>query len=416
MKTNLLFKKTFFLMVVIGLFCLGANSAYSQEKKKIIRIIEVDEKGEHIVKEIKMSGDKHFEIIADNELSNIDSITHDIKNKIIIERIKMDSLRHIIMSVRPHHPNFPPIPEFEFDESFIDAPEIDQDFNILLTDSTPDRLRLYYTEKGFDQSDDLEKILEDLEKGTFDPQKWNMKEIEKDKIKEFKTKGTGEVIILGNNWAGTPRIRRHYYKIEEGDGQNRMNRKARKMVYINSDFVGDSLNEKNMEAYTVEATVDSDGECEKVIRIAPEGKKRGKVSWTEKGEGEKTIKTVVIVNDKGKTKIQFTSPSPEEMKMLENSSFAKQDPSKQLPFDSFMLLPQKGNDKYSIKFDLNEAGNVKVIIVDDKGKTLISDEFDHSKGKTEREIAIKDLKSGDYFIQTQCNGKTLTYKLEIEKK
>ena len=459
-------------MAVAGLISLSANNAFSQQvKKKIVRVIEVDDKGEKVVKEYNLS----------NDAAKFDSITHDVRKKIQVEQIKMDSLERILMKNLPNNSEFiliPPVPPMhdmsdfpDFNYGF-DMPEApffgsDDNFEMFNQDSTGNSAKIYYSEKSFDKSGDLDKILEDLESGKFDPQKWNMKEVEKDKIKDFKTKGKGEVIVFEHRTIVPPHIRHFYGNPHRIERYRRDRDEARedgnehRMIYIN----GDSLNMKDFETYTIESTVGSDGEgCEKIVVMSPDdsGHKRIKghrmvvystdsiddkgkmktftikstddsdepngektivvttdgnksnVSFKDNDEGNKEKKMIVIVNDNKTTKFEFTKPSADDFKMLEKSELMKEDKAKLLSDESLMLIPKKEKDKYSINFQEKETGKVKVIIADDKGKAIKTVDFDYTKGKTEKEVEIKDLKSGVYFIQAQLNGKTTTSKLEIK--
>jgi hypothetical protein len=403
-------------MAVVGLIGLSANSAFSQQvKKKIVRVIEIDDNGERVVKEFNVS----------NDAAKFDSISRDVRKKIKVERIKMDSLEHILMIALPKHSEFPTMPDMpdmpDFDVDF-DMPEAsffgsDSDFENFAPGSNGGSAKIFYSEKNFDKSGDLDKILEDLEKGTFDPQKWNMKEVEKDKIKDFKTKGKGEVIILGNRTVASPRIR-HFYGNLHRDcerlndrGDARISRNGRRMVIYSTDSIIDD--DDRMNTFTIESSDDSDeARCEKVVVIKSEGKDKN-ISWNVNDDGKKNVKTVVIVNDNKTQKLDFTSLSVDERKMLENSDLMQEDETKLLSPESLILIPKKEKDKYSINFQEKETGKVKVIIADAKGKAIKTEEFDHAKGKTETEIELKDLKSGVYFIQAQLNGKTITSKMEI---
>jgi hypothetical protein len=470
MKTNVLFNKALYLMVVIAIIGLNVNTAFSQEKKKLVRVIEIDDKGgEHVVKEINLT----------NNAAKMDSITRNVTKKIQIEQIKLDSLRHLLMMNMPKHLEFPPMPGLpempEFDFGF-NAPEptflgsdFETDFDMFIPDSESNSSKIYYSEKNFDKNANLDKILEDLEKGTFDPQKWNMKEVDKDKLKDFKTNGKGEVIVIGNRSSASPNIRyfsgnphrkiirmrrdgaregqsghrmiyfntdslsdknTETYTIESsGDSDNDLSQKftiiapetygnkrirGNHMIIYSSDSLKDSNDKSKMKTFTIKATSDSDEpNCEKVIVVTSDGK-NSHVMRKPDSDGKKEKKMIVMVNDNKTTKFSFTNPSDDEMKMLEKSSIAKEDKTKLLSAEALMFLPKEEKDKYTIRFQEKETGKVKVIIADEKGKSIKTEEFDHSNGKTEKEVEIKDLKSGTYFIQAQLNGKTVTTKLEIK--
>jgi hypothetical protein len=183
------------------------------------------------------------------------------------------------------------------------------------------------------------------------------------------------------------------------------------MVYYNYDT--DSLENKGMKTYTYNTTLDSDGEdIEKVIVHSSRGRRPRNFSWSEDVDGDKNTKSIVMITDGKTTKLNFTQPSPEEMKMLEKVGFAKESKEK-LHVEEMMMLDSKST-KYKVTIEEKETGKVKVKFADDKGKTIKTDEFDHAKGISEREIEIKDLKSGIYFVQVQLNEKTSTSKLEIK--
>ncbi|RPH33859.1 MAG: T9SS C-terminal target domain-containing protein [Bacteroidales bacterium] len=468
MKTSSLFNKTFYRLAVIGLLSLSINSLYSQQvKKKIVRVIEVDDKGERVVKEYNVS----------NDAAKFDSITRDVHKKMQIERIKMDSLEKVLMINIPENIECPPMPEMpdmpDFDIDVPDAPffdfNINHDFDFFVPDSESSSDKVYYSERSLDKSGDLDKMLKDLENGTFDPAKYNMKEVEKDKIKDFRTKGKGEVIVLGNRSMSPRHIRQHSYspyrKATRNHIEARIGKKGHRMIYIK----GDSLNKKDIEGYTIMSSgdlneedfdriimrnnadwdgkhsisghhmafysFDSDKDSieksmsktyfidsyddndepnfEKVI-VGRDGSKSKSLLWKVK-EGEKNEKrSIIIANDNSITKYDYLKPNAEEFDMLEKSGFLKVDKAKLLADESLILIPPKDKDRYIIKFKESESGKVKVIIANENGKTIKTEEFEHSKGKTEKEIEIKDFTSGIYFIQAQLNGKTTTSKLEIK--
>jgi len=479
MKANL-FKKAIYLMAVIGLISLSASSAFSQQvKKKIVRVIEVDDKGERVLKEYNVT----------NDAAKFDSIKHDVRKKIQVERIKMDSLEHIMMISLPNHSSFPPVPDVPDFDFGADMPGVsyfdsDSEFEFFSPESLGNSAKVYYSEKNFDKSVDLSKILEDLESGKFDPQKWNMKEVDKDQIKDFKAKGKGEVIVFGNRTIAPPHIRnfsshpyRKVVKVRGNRDEARGERNGHRMIYITKD----SLDKKNLETYTVESSGDSEGDLyEKVTIISPDGDEKEKIFWQGDGSGPKRIKghrmviysndsiegsndkdkmkwytvessdetdepnlekVIVVTSDGNKHNITmnmrsdgknekkriflvnngktidfvFTEPSDDEMKELEKSDLTKEDKTKRLSPESLMLVPTKETDKYTIQFNEKEKGSVKFIITNDKGKAIKTDLFEHAKGKTEKEVEIKDLKAGVYFIQAQLNGKTTTSKLEIKR-
>lgn len=385
-------------MALAGLISLNTNFAFSQQvKKKIVRVIEVDGNGERVVKEFDVS----------NNTAKFDSIAHDVHKKMKIEQMKLDSLEHILRNRTLKHfsfpiiPDFPPMPDFEFD-----VPEIpsfgfndNRNFEFFTPDSTDSSTKIYYSEKSIDNSENLAKILEDLEKGTFDPQKWDMKEVEKNKIKDFKTKGKGEVIILDNH-SMAPQHFEYFHGnpyMDAARARADMRRGRNRMIYFNDD----SLNKKDFGSYSIRLFDDFDEpNCDNVYSISSSGKKNSR--------------KIVLINDDKITKIIYSKPSDDEMKMLEKAGLAKEDMAKLLSPESLILLPKEGKDKYTVRFREKETGKVKVIITDDKGKALNSVEFEHSKGRTEKEIELKDLKPGTYFIQAQLNGKTTTSKLVLK--
>lgn len=410
MKSLQLLKKMTYLLMAIAVIGVTTNTTFAQSKKKLVRIIEIDDKGEHVVKEINLSGDKHI-IFEDIDNARIDSITKSMQFKIESERNKMDSLCYAIKIIAPNRIPIPLMPDFDMDEAMWITPDFPHDFDIFLSDSVVNGMKMYYNEKGFGKNDDLSKMLEDLENDTFDPNKWNMKEIEKDKIKDFKTSGKGDVIIFGDNSSK----RNHFYGFSRHSDKLKKEfekqRKAFQMAYV----ISDSLDGDKEKEYTIQSTISSDGDNQnKVIIMSPNSKKGKRVFINKDGDNEKTVKVFVTVNDNGKTKIELTNPSNDDYKTLQNAGLAKEDKTKQLSPESLTFISAKDKDKYTIGFNGDEKGKVKITIVDKEGKTIFTDEFDNSKGSTEKEVEIKGLKSGDYFIQAQQNGKAITMKMEIE--
>jgi hypothetical protein len=199
-------------------------------------------------------------------------------------------------------------------------------------------------------------------------------------------------------------------KIRRDRDEAREGRNAHRMIYFNSD----SLDKANSKYYTIESSDDFDGpNCEKVVIVRSDGK-RNSASRSFSSEGKKNVRKIVVVNDNKTTKLEFTKPSVDEMKMLEKSDLMKEDNAKLLSPESLMLFPKEEKDKYTIRFQEKEAGKVKFVFADNKGKAIKTEEFDCSNGKTEKDIELKDLKSGVYFIQAQLNGKTTTVKMELK--
>jgi len=410
MKSITLLKKMTYLFMVFAVIGITTNNTLAQNKKKIVRIIEIDDKGEHVVKEINLSGDKHI-ILEDIDNARIDSLTKSLQIKIEAERNKMDSLCYAIKVIAPSHIPIPPMPDFDMDEAMWVTPDFPNDFDIFLSDSAVNGMKMYYNEKGFGKNDDLNKMLEDLENGNFDPSKWNMKEVEKDKIKDFKTNGKGDVIIFGDNSSK----RNHYYGFSRHSDKFRKQfekqRKAYQMAYV----ISDSLDNDKEKEYTLQSTINSDGDNQNnVIIMSPNSKKGKRIYINNDGDNEKTVKVFVTINDNGKTKIELTNLSNDDYKTLQKAGLAKEDKTKRLSPESISFISGKDKDKYTIGFNGEERGKVKITIVDKEGKTIFSDELDNANGSTEKEVEIKDLKTGDYLIQAQQNGKTVTMKMEIE--
>ncbi len=410
METNRLFNKAILILAVIGLVGFSTGKAYAQQvKKKIVRVIEDDGKGEKVVKEYDIT----------NNRQKFDSITRDVRKKMQIERIKMDSLREIIAHNMPHTIEFPPIPDVPeppfFDLGFDDHTgnffegDCDFDFDFILPDFEPQSPKVFYSEKSLDKSGDLDKMLQDLENGTFDPAKYNMKEVEKDKIRDFKTSGKGNVIILGDHKVVIPHFNQSGKEFERQVGKVRhMGRGNR--IYFNTD----SLKGDKVQSFSIQSSDDNDPDNEHVVIIRSNGK-HGNFNYDFDESSSKQKRMIVIANDNGVTKFSFTNPTIDEIKMLEKAGLAKVDESKLLPAESLLLVPQEEKGKYKITFKADESGKAKVVLTDDKGKTIKTEEFDYSKGKFEKDIEIKDLNSGVYFIQAQLNNKTTTSKLKITK-
>lgn len=466
MKAKRLLNKSFFLLTVLGLIGLSASSVFSQQvKKKIVRVVEIDDKGERVVKEFNVT----------NDAAKYDSITRDIRSKIKIEKSKMDSLKHALMISFPSHPEFPQMPEmpdipdFDFHIEAPDAPFFefgnDGNFDFFTPDLEGSSAKIYYSEKNLDKGDNLDKILEDLENGTFDPQKWNMKELEKDKIKDFKTNGKGEVIVFNNQlnpphrikWCNpnphknAPRnhiearmlrnghhmiyvdadsIKKNFetYTFSSGDsdevgwsmidmkrnGEDKHHGNGHHIEFYNFDSDKDSTEDVFPKSFTFESSDDFDGpNSERLIVVGPDDNK-SKKAWIPYEGGER--RTIITTNNDNITKFDYLKPSAEELSMLEKSGFLKPDGSKLLNSESIILIPRKEQGKYNLLFKEEELGKVKVLVANDKGSVIKTEEFEHSKVKTEKEVEIKDLKSGVYFIQAQMNGKTTTSKLKIIQK
>ncbi len=431
MKTKKLFKKALFGLFIVGLISIYSNDSFAQQvKKKVIRIIENDGKGEKIVKEYDITNNKQ----------KYDSISREVRKKMKIERIKLDSLRDIIAHSMPHTIELPPIPDIPelpfidlgFDDCTISHLDFNNDsdddlnffdhgfesigdedynsFNFFVPSDETSRPKIFYREKEFENTGDLDKMLKDLEDGSFDPSKYSMKEIEKDKIKDFKTGGKGNVIVLKNS----PKV----FHSRSVRPKREFERQYRKFNHSGTGnwfyFNSDSLKNDKDSYFSIVTSDDNGSDNENVVIIKSKGK-HGDYKYDIEESKSKQKRMIVIANDNGVTKFSFTNPSSEELKMIEKTGFAKVDETKLLPPESLFLIPQDVKDKFKITFKAGESGKVKVVLSDEKGKLLKTETFDYTKGKFEKEVEIKELNSGVYYIQAQLNNKTTTSKLKVTK-
>ncbi len=464
--------KTILLLGIATLMFLVANQASGQEKKKIIRIIEVDDKGEKVVKEIAIPEvDKKIRIVSDGKSFSIDSLDKVIKIRMNDVLPWNDSLLHLWVSSD--------VNDFDFDFPVQFDLLSGSHFMLFGDDSLDKSTRMYYREKNFNDRKDLDKVLEEVENGTFDPRKWEMKEVDKDKMKDLK--GKGNFLVLagkdkeihgskgfafvtarsdGNGKEMQVIVERGKQKIrlesdtasskgkfktytftttgdcdkdteqmvwvspdDKGKGNARVKIKTIEgkgkhgIVYITSDEECDSTAEGKEMTWTVEA--EGDGEdVEKVIVIGGDGSEKHQKIKVKKGdgaEGKKDVMVTVVADDKGKTEVQFTDPNAEEMKMLVKNGFKKPDEKSKVDGLGFMISKKEGKEKYKLILRSDESGKVKLTLTDEKGKTLSKEEFEHKKGKTEHELEYNEFKTGIYFLQAQLNGKAIAKKIQIEK-
>lgn len=411
MKPKKLFKNAILTLIIIGLVGVVSNDSFAQQvKKKIIRVIESDGKGEKVVKEYDITSNRQ----------KYDSITREVREKIEIERIKMDSLHEIIRHRIPRNIEIPPIPDVPeppfFDlgmddctDHFFDwSADDENDFEFFSPNFEPLGPKVFYSEKGFEKSGDLDKMLQDLESGTFDPAKYSMKEVEEDKVKDFKSDGKGNIIIIGDQH----KLIHPWAKVEKRELEKQL-RKIKhpgkgNMFYYNLG----SLDNDNKNTIIIKSfNNDSDNEHYAILNS---NGKHGRVHFDFNEDGSDAKRTIVITNDTG-VKFSFTNPSSDEIKNFEKNGLAKVDESNLLSSTSLLLYPTKEKDEYVMMFRARESGKVKVVLVNDKGKTIKNEEFDYSKGKFEKDFEIKDLNPGVYFIQAQLNNKTTTSKLTVTK-
>lgn len=478
MKTYTVFIQAIILLVLTALLFLIVNPASSQEKKKIIRVIEVDKNGEKVIKEINVPDDEYINIITDFVNVNTDSITKSIKIQMKDTHCKMDSLANLMVGIDPGFYICAHDFDFDFDFDFGIPVDIDSlskgHLPMFFQDSTGKPLKIYFREKEFKDGKELDKILEDLENDIFDPKKWDMQELEKDKINDPKWKGNGHILIIGDE-KGLHK-RKGFCYVTTSDNGDKMIRtaKGKGIMYIKADE--DSTKKERLLTYTIKVDDGDDEDINEVYVITDstlKGKKfhlttierKGKhgvvyvtkgeksdsidvgkeITWTVEStdngkggkevylissdddspnqkvmvkrikglKGEKDITVSVTADDKGKVEVRLSTPTEEELKMLTKNGFIRQDEKKLLENTSLLIVAKPGEEKYSFNLRGEETGKVKILISDEKGKNIKTEEFDHKKGKTEHEVEMKGLKTGRYFIQVQLNGKMLTKKMEL---
>ena len=404
MKTKRSFNYVLFILALAVFFGLGTNNLNAQHsKRKIVRIVEVDDKGERVIKEYDASKDE----------AKYDSVIRDISEKMKIERFKMDSLQKTLWQQIPQFTEglpMPEVPELDLNFDFPIAPnapdafflEPDKDFSLITPFSEDGQSKIYYSEKGIDNGDKLNNILEELEDGTFDPKKWDIKEIEKDKLKDFKANGKGDIIIYDGNKMSIPQLRYFNVKPYKKHSIILRNRPHGNNENHNYFFDSDSTeNEKGESNWEVVEVVTSDGT-------------RQKVSIEAGLDSEKEMKKIYFIDNGKATKLKFEKPSVEELNMLTKAGIKDADKTKKLDFESFELIPKKERGVFSFNLQDDEPGKAKYTITDDKGNTIKSEEFEHAKGWTKKEIVLKDLKSGQYFIQVQLNSKSIIMRMDLD--
>ncbi len=80
----------------------------------------------------------------------------------------------------------------------------------------------------------------------------------------------------------------------------------------------------------------------------------------------------------------------------------------------FSAYPNPASSNVSIEYELEKAARVKMQIFDSHGKTVMNiDEFEQSNGKHSFELNTVNLKSGNYYVSFEVNGKKLTKKLLV---
>ncbi|MBD79383.1 MAG: hypothetical protein CL840_10710 [Crocinitomicaceae bacterium] len=107
----------------------------------------------------------------------------------------------------------------------------------------------------------------------------------------------------------------------------------------------------------------------------------------------------------------FVNPIQEDS---ERSSSINEQGDNALEISDISFYPNPAENRFSIAFDSAEKGQILVRIMDLQGKEFLSKEYDHSSGKFEQELELKDAQPGMYLFTVTQNGKTYKHKLMVK--
>lgn len=221
------------------------------------------------------------------------------------------------------------------------------------------------------------------------------------------------------------------YKMIIKEGDSSMKSYAYSVGYDGGEYSfvvigdGDSLSEKCNEAITIMTKKfgDSDGEDERVYRVISAGKTKVDIEDCEKAyvyiDGSKDnddgYYSLVLKSKDGDlfitTKIKQVEVDEDDKELLKKAGIDFSN--KELEVDHLIFYPNPSDGVFTLKFELEEKGDVNITIVDMKGKTVYNEKLDNFKGEYKNQIDIKKQSPGTYFIIIEQNGKMTTQKVLI---
>lgn len=192
------------LFTVVMLFAAaGGLKAQNTDSKRIVRIIEADSTGERVIKEIELNS-KTDKISVDRDNSSIiidiDAIGKSLQQAFESLALSLDSMTQNLPKVRV---------ESSFDNDYIWAKRNDGSIEIKIP-PFPD---FYFFEEEEKADRDWEKILEELEEGTFKPENHGLSAKSKSESGNFKAYSHGtktevadstarksyKIVVIGKN-------------------------------------------------------------------------------------------------------------------------------------------------------------------------------------------------------------------------
>lgn len=87
---------------------------------------------------------------------------------------------------------------------------------------------------------------------------------------------------------------------------------------------------------------------------------------------------------------------------------------KELQNANFQVFPIPASDKITVQYEMQEAADVKIAIVDILGQVLFTQNYNNSIGKTEHDFAITGLAAGIYYVQLSTKKGVSTKKIIVE--
>ncbi|MFK7971422.1 MAG: T9SS type A sorting domain-containing protein [Bacteroidia bacterium] len=85
--------------------------------------------------------------------------------------------------------------------------------------------------------------------------------------------------------------------------------------------------------------------------------------------------------------------------------------SKSLQLDNLIFYPNPTNDRFRLRFNSPDQGDVNIRVVNMEGKTMYSKDIPNFSGDYDEEISMEGSASGAYLLSISQNGKTINKKL-----
>ncbi len=137
------------------------------------------------------------------------------------------------------------------------------------------------------------------------------------------------------------------------------------------------------------------------------------------------IQEMEIENEEGekvKVRVMMMEPDQTENKMLEEvfqkgdrAQVANKQPRMlMLNIQELSFAPNPNRGQFNLSFDVPQAGNTSVRIIDTAGKVVFEENLQNFEGRYNQKIDISDNYKGLYFVQIIQNNKIMTKKIVVQ--